>query len=497
MTNTRKLPDSWPSKMLIGGSWQGARHERMSEITDPTTERVIGRVPEGDAEDVSRAVAAARTTFDRGDWIRIAPGERAKILWRAADLIEREVEAIAAAETLNNGMLHAMAVGTVLIGAEAFRYYAGAITKIHGLTSEISAGPNDFHAYTMREPVGVAGLITPWNGPFALASFKVATALAAGCSCVLKPAEETPFTALKLGQLLNEAGLPPGVLNIVTGRGETAGAALVAHRDVDKISFTGSTEVGKHIVREASHNLKKLSLELGGKSPVIIFDDADVEAAIAGAAMGVFINAGQVCMAGSRVFVQRGIYERVVAGFAAAAQAIKLGSGFEPDVGMGPLISAKQQARVLELIAQGTRDGARLIVGGHRHGGNGFFVSPTVLADVPRASRLMSEEVFGPVVALVPFDHFEEAAALANDTDYGLAAAIWTRDINKAHLLAKKIRAGILWINCQMASDLSLPYGGYKQSGWGRETGLEGLDPFLQTKTVYAKLHLGEQNFAH
>jgi phenylacetaldehyde dehydrogenase len=483
--------------MLIGGSWQGARHERISEITDPTTERVIGRVPEGDAEDVSRAVAAARTTFDRGDWLRIAPSERAKILWRAADLIEREVEAIAAAETLNNGMLHAMAVGTVLIGAEAFRYYAGAITKIHGLTSEFSAGANDFHAYTMREPVGVAGLITPWNGPFALASFKVATALAAGCSCVLKPAEETPFTALKLGQLLNEAGLPPGVLNIVTGRGETAGAALVAHRDVDKISFTGSTEVGKHIVREASHNLKKLSLELGGKSPVIIFDDADVEAAIAGAAMGVFINAGQVCMAGSRVFVQRGIYERVVAGFAAAAKAIKLGSGFEPDVGMGPLISAKQQARVLELIAQGARDGARLIAGGNRHGENGFFVSPTVLADVPRASRLMSEEVFGPVVALVPFDHFEEAAALANDTDYGLAAAIWTRDINKAHLLAKKIRAGILWINCQMASDLSLPYGGYKQSGWGRETGLEGLDPFLQTKTVYAKLHLGEQNFAH
>ena len=403
-------------------------------------------------------------------------------------MIEARTEEIARVEVLDNGMPLTMARWTVSLGAEAFRYYAGWVTKIHGQTSEISGPNGNFHAYTLREPVGVAGLIIPWNGPFIFACFKLSVALAAGCSCVLKPAKETPLNALRLGQILMEAGVPAGVVNIVTGFGETAGAALTAHPGVDKIGFTGSTEVGKLLLKAAAGNLKKVTLELGGKSPVVIFDDADLTKTIPGAAMGVFMNAGQICVAGSRVYTQRKVFEPVVEGLANAAKALKLGNGFDPATEMGPLISAKQLERVTSLIRSGVEEGAELVTGGKRKDSPGYFVQPTVLANARPTARVMREEIFGPVVSVVPFDDIEEVAAAANDTSYGLASAVWTRDISKAHTLAKRIQAGTVWINCQMASDLSVPYGGYKQSGWGRENGWEGLEAYLQTKSVFVQL---------
>jgi phenylacetaldehyde dehydrogenase len=480
--------DKLPRLMLIDGEWVPAASGRTFEVLDPGTARVIAAVPYGDKEDIDRAVTAARRAFDRRVWLQLSASERARILWRAAELIEARTEEIARVEVLDNGMPLTMARWTVSLAAEAFRYYAGWVTKIHGQTSEISGPTGNFHAYTLREPVGVAGLIIPWNGPFIFASFKLSVALAAGCSCVLKPAEETPLNALRLGQILMEAGVPAGVVNIVTGFGETAGAALTAHPGVDKIAFTGSTEVGKLILKAAAGNLKKVTLELGGKSPVVIFDDADLTKTIPGAAMGVFMNAGQICVAGSRVYTQRKVFEPVVEGLAKAAKALKVGNGFDPATEMGPLISAKQLERVTTLIRSGVEEGAELVTGGTRKDCPGYFVQPTVLAKAQPTARVMREEIFGPVVSVVPFDDIEEVAVAANDTTYGLASAVWTRDISKAHTLAKRIQAGTVWINCQMASDLSVPYGGYKQSGWGRENGWEGLEAYLQTKSVFVQL---------
>lgn len=474
-------------RMLIGSEWRGALSGETFEVRDPSTGQVIAHAPAGDRADVDAAVAAAREAFNDGRWMRLGGAERGKRLMRLADLIEENAAELQALETLNNGVPTNIAQYFTFFAADALRYYAGWCTKVFGITSDISSPQAQFHAYTRKEPIGVAGLIVPWNGPLASAAMKLATALAAGCTCVLKPAEETPLSALRLGELALEAGIPAGVVNVVTGFGHTAGAAIAAHPDVDKVSFTGSTEVGKLIVQAAAGNLKKVSLELGGKSPVVIFEDANLDKAIPGAALGTFFNTGQVCVAGSRVFVQRKIYDQVVEGMAAVGRSLRIGPGFDPDAQIGPLISQKQLQRVSSLVDGARVEGAE-VIGGGRFGDGGYFYQPAVVTRCAPDATIMRQEVFGPVVTAVPFDDMEEAVSLANDTSFGLAAAVWTEGLNKAHQFANAVQAGTVWINCQLVLNSGLPFGGYKQSGWGRENGLEGLESFMHSKTVMAML---------
>src|SRR5271170_4791507 len=437
-------------KMLINGKWVEAASGKTFPTYNPATGEVLSNVAEGDREDIDRAVKAARAAFDTGKWSKISPSERGRMMWRLADLIEKNAEEFAQLESLDNGKPLTIArVADLPLAIDHFRYYAGWSTKIEGNTIPMSfARQGSYHAYTVREPVGVVGQIIPWNFPLLMAAWKLGPALATGCCVVLKPAEQTPLTALRLGELIQEAGFPDGVVNIVSGYGETAGAALAAHPDVDKIAFTGSTEVGCLIVTAATGNLKKVSLELGGKSPNIIFADADLDCAIRGSANAIFFNQGQICAAGSRLFVHKSIFDKVVAGVAEASKKLHIGPGIDPATTLGPLVSKEQLERVCGYLDSGMKDGAKAAIGGRKIAGPGYFVEPTILVDVRPEMKVVREEIFGPVVTAIPFSDPNEIVKSANDTHYGLASAVWTRDVSTAHKVAAKIRAGTVWLNC-------------------------------------------------
>ncbi|MBB3209399.1 phenylacetaldehyde dehydrogenase [Rhodopirellula rubra] len=483
---------SSPKRMLINGNWVNAKSGKTFDVYDPATDQVIAQVAEGDREDINAAVSSARAAFDTGPWSKMTASERGRLIWKIGDLIEANADELAQLETLDNGKPLAVAkVADVALAADMFRYMAGWATKIEGNTISLNvpySPGSEFHAYTLKEPIGVVGQIIPWNFPLLMAAWKLGPALATGCTIVLKPAEQTPLSALRLGELVAEAGIPDGVVNIVTGFGETAGAALASHDDVDKVAFTGSTEVGKLIIGAATGNLKKVTLELGGKSPNVIYDDADIDTAIAGAADAIFFNQGQVCSAGSRLYVQRGIYDEVVAGVSEIAANMKVGSGFDPETQMGPLVSREQFNRVSGYLRAGLAEGAEASAGGGTVDRNGYFVQPTVLKNASPEMSVVREEIFGPVVAAMPFDNDSEIATQANNSTYGLAAGIWTRDVSKAHRLAKSVKAGTVWVNCYSIFDAALPFGGYKQSGWGREMGHAALENYLQTKSVCVSL---------
>jgi phenylacetaldehyde dehydrogenase len=473
------------------GEWVEAASGKTFPTINPATEETLAEVAHGEAEDIDRAVRAARRAFDDDSpWRRMNASDRGRLIWRIADLIEEHGDELAMLESLDNGKPYVIArAADVALAADLFRYMAGWPTKIEGTTVPISAlpAPGEYLAYTLREPVGVVGQIIPWNFPLLMAAWKLGPVLACACTVVLKPAEQTPLSALRLGELLQEAGLPAGVVNIVTGFGD-AGAALAAHDDVDKVAFTGSTEVGKLIVKAAAGNLKKVSLELGGKSPNVVYADADLDSAIVGASNGIFFNHGQCCNAGSRLYIQTPIFDDVVAGVAEAAKNIKVGPGQDADVEMGPLISDEQFEKVLGYLDSGREAGAQSVVGGGRHGNRGYFVQPTILTDTSNDMKVVREEIFGPVVCAIPFDSPDDIVPVANDTNYGLAAGVFTRDISKAHRTAKRLRAGTVWINTYHVFDAAMPFGGYKESGWGREMGSQVLNNYLETKSVVTAL---------
>jgi phenylacetaldehyde dehydrogenase len=478
-------------KLLIDGEWVESASGKTFGTFNPATEEELAQIAHGDEEDVNRAVAAARKAFaDDSPWRTMNASDRGRMIWRISELIEENADELAMLESLDNGKPFSVArAADIPLAADLFRYMAGWTTKIEGTTVPISAlpAPGEYLAYTLREPVGVVGQIIPWNFPLLMAAWKLGPVLACGCTVVLKPAEQTPLSALRLGELMQEAGLPKGVVNIITGFGD-AGAALAAHDDVDKVAFTGSTEVGKLIVKAAAGNLKKVTLELGGKSPNVVYADADMESAIQGAANGIFFNHGQCCNAGSRLYIQNGAYDEVVAGVSEIAKGIKVAPGTDPDSQMGPLISDEQFQKVLGFLDSGKSEGAQATTGGDRSGDRGYFVQPTVLTDTSPDMSVVREEIFGPVVCAIPFDSAEELLPVANDTNYGLAAGVFTRDISKAHRTAKRLRAGTVWINTYHVFDAAMPFGGYKESGWGREMGSQVLNNYLETKSVVTAL---------
>ncbi|MDI3327263.1 MAG: aldehyde dehydrogenase family protein [Alicyclobacillaceae bacterium] len=477
-------------KMLIDGKWVDAVSGKTFPTYNPATGEILAQVAEGDKEDIDRAVQAARRAFESGPWPKMTPSERGKLLYRLADLLEEHLEELAQLETLDNGKPIRESLNADLpLTIEHFRYYAGWATKVTGQTVPVSV-PGYFN-YTRREPVGVVGQIIPWNFPLLMAAWKLGAALACGNTVVLKPAEQTPLTALRLGELILEAGFPEGVVNIVPGYGETAGAALAAHMDVDKVAFTGSTEVGRKIMQAASGNVKRISLELGGKSPNIILPDADLTQAIPGALMGIFFNAGQVCCAGSRLYVEKKAYDTVLSEMAAYARSVKQGPGIEPDTELGPLVSDEQLQRVSGYIEKGKAEGAQVVVGGTYNRSGGYFVQPTVFADVRDEMTIAKEEIFGPVIAAMPFeeDDLDDLVRRANNSIYGLAAGVWTQDIKKALRIAHALKAGTVWVNCYNVFDAASPFGGYKQSGIGREMGSYALELYTEVKSVWVNLN--------
>jgi phenylacetaldehyde dehydrogenase len=479
-------------QMLINGKWVDSASGKKFPTYNPATGEVLAEIAEGDREDINRAVSAARAAFDTGPWRKMTPSERGQLIWKLADLLEENLEEFAEVESLDNGKpLKVARAADVPLAVDLFRYMAGWATKIEGNTIPISVPYTpgaQYLAYTLREPVGVVGQIIPWNFPLLMAAWKLGPALAVGCTVVLKPAEQTPLSALRLGELIQEAGFPDGVVNIVPGYGETAGAALAAHPDVDKIAFTGSTEVGKLIVHAAAGNLKKVSLELGGKSPNVVLSDVDLDAAIAGASSAIFFNHGQCCCAGSRLYVEEKVFDKVVDGVSERAKKINVGPGWEPATDMGPLVSEEQLNRVCSYLESGFAEGAKATTGGERYGDTGYFVKPTVLVNTNPRMKVVQEEIFGPVVTAIPFRNTDDLVMEANDSAYGLAAGIWTNDIKKAHRIAAQLRAGTVWINCYNIFDAALPFGGYKQSGWGREMGHEVLEMYTEVKAVCTAL---------
>ncbi len=477
-------------QLFIGGNWVDAQSGKIFDTFDPGSGRVVAQVAEGAAADIDAAVAAARAAFETGPWSRMTGSERAKLMWKLAELIEQHKDELAELESINNGKPIANIRHSDLVNsAEVLRYMAGWATKITGETIALSQ-PGNFHAYTLREPIGVVGQIIPWNAPLMMAAWKLAPALACGCTVVLKPAEQTPLTALRLGQLIQQAGFPDGVVNIVTGFGETAGAALAAHPGVDKIAFTGSGEVGRLIIQATAGNLKKVSLELGGKSPVIVFPDADLAIAVPGAARAIFNNSGQVCAAGSRLYAHRSVFDQLVEGVAQEAGKLKLGHGLNPDTQMGPLVSKEQLERVSGFVSQGRSAGAKVVTGGSRVGDEGYFMAPTILTETQPEMSVVREEIFGPVLCAMTFedDDLDRISAEANRTSYGLAASIWTRNVGTAHKMARRIKAGSVGINMHGTLDPAMPFGGYKQSGWGREKGREVIDLYTEVKAVAVAL---------
>ena len=477
---------SAPKKLLIGGKWVPAKSGKTFETINPANEEVLALVSEGDKPDIDEAVRAARKAFEEGKWPALGPHQRARYLFRIAELIEAHRDELAELITLDNGKPIGESLSEVARTAETFRYYGGWATKIYGETNPSDPG---FFNYTLREPIGVCGQIIPWNGPLSAISWKVAPALACGNTVVLKPAEQTPLPALRWGELILEAGVPEGVVNIVTGFGPIAGAAIAAHPDVDKVAFTGSTEVGKLILQASAGNLKRVSLELGGKSPNVIFADADIKQAVALSASGVFRNQGQVCCAATRMFVQERIYDEFAERIAAKANGIKLGQPLDPATTMGPLVSSEQYERVLGYLKLAREEGAQAKAGGERGPQiRGYFVTPTIYTGVNNAMTIAREEIFGPVAVLIPFKDEDDALLQGNDTTYGLAAGVWTRDVSRAHKLARRLKAGSVWINCYGLIDPISPFGGYKQSGFGRELGRHSIDLYTQIKSVYVKL---------
>jgi len=470
-------------KLYINGEFVESVSGKTFETPNPATGETLATLYEAQAEDIDRAVKAARKAFDEGKWSKMSAAQRSRLMYKLADLMEEHKEALAQLETLDNGKpIRETTNADLPLAIEHMRYYAGWSTKITGQTIPV-AGP--FFNYTRHEPVGVVGQIIPWNFPLLMAMWKLGAALATGCTVVLKPAEQTPLSALYLAELIEEAGFPPGVVNVVPGFGETAGQALVDHPEVDKIAFTGSTEVGKLIMERCAKTIKRVTLELGGKSPNIILPDADLSKAIPGALNGVMFNQGQVCSAGSRVFIQKKHFDNVVADMASHAKKIKQGFGLEETTEMGPLVSEEQQNRVLNYIEKGIDEGAELLAGGKKPREEGYFVEPTIFADVRDDMTIAKEEIFGPVIAAMPFEDLDELIERANKTEYGLAAGLWTQDVKKAHYVANRLRAGTVWVNCYNAFDAASPFGGYKQSGLGREMGSYALDNYTEVKSVW------------
>nr|XP_043624379.1 aldehyde dehydrogenase family 2 member C4-like [Erigeron canadensis] len=483
-----KIPEVKFTKLFINGEFVDSVSGKTFETIDPRSEEVIANIAEGDKEDIDLAVKAARAAFDHGPWPRMSGSERGRIMMKYADLVEANIEELAALDGIDAGKVFAYGkIRDIPFGLSVLRYYAGAADKIYGKTLKLS---NQLQGYTLHEPIGVVGHIIPWNFPAGMFFFKVSPSMAAGCTMVIKPAEQSPLSALFCAHLAKLAGVPDGVINVVTGFGPTAGAAISSHMDIDCVSFTGSTEVGRLVMQAAAtSNLKTVSLELGGKSPLIIFDDVDVDSTVNLALMGGFANKGEFCVCSSRIFVQEGIYDEFVTKFVRNAKGITVGDPFDPSTLQGPQVDKVQYEKVLSYIEHGKREGATLLTGGKPCGEKGYYIEPTIFTDVTDDMLIAKDEIFGPVIAVIKFKTIEEAIARANSTSYGLAAGIATKDLNIANTVSRSLRAGIVWINCYLAFDADCPYGGYKLSGFGREFGLEGLHKYLQVKSVVTPVH--------